>query len=132
MSLEVLHLVATALLEEQQQVENSSGDEDVTFNYTCKITRQYTSTNITLCPSLFDVSIFWKNGLNLFTSLCPGPGEASTSGSVLALLESLQNAPHLEMHKDMITWILKVESELIHSLSLHHNLSPGHRLMSEV
>lgn len=38
-----------------------------------------------------------------------GPGEApSTSGSVLALLESLQNAPHLEVHKDMITWILKV------------------------
>lgn len=39
----------------------------------------------------------------------PGPGEApSPSGSVLALLESLQNAPHLEVHKDMITWILKV------------------------
>ena len=37
-----------------------------------------------------------------------GPGEASTSGSVLALLESLQNAPHLEVHKDIITWILKV------------------------
>uniref|UniRef100_A0A8C9ZWX3 E3 ubiquitin-protein ligase n=1 Tax=Sander lucioperca TaxID=283035 RepID=A0A8C9ZWX3_SANLU len=72
----VLHLVGVALLEEQQQLENSSGDDDVTFNYTCKITR---------------------------------PGEApSTSGSVLALLESLQNAPHLEVHKDMITWILKV------------------------
>uniref|UniRef100_A0A669F0A3 E3 ubiquitin-protein ligase n=1 Tax=Oreochromis niloticus TaxID=8128 RepID=A0A669F0A3_ORENI len=72
----VLHLVGMALLEEQQQLENSSGYEDVTFNYTCKITR---------------------------------PGEApSTSGSVLALLESLQNAPHLEVHKDMITWILKV------------------------
>uniref|UniRef100_A0A7N5ZZ28 E3 ubiquitin-protein ligase n=1 Tax=Anabas testudineus TaxID=64144 RepID=A0A7N5ZZ28_ANATE len=73
----VLHLVGMALLEEQQQLENSSGDDDnVTFNYTCKITR---------------------------------PGEApSTSGSVLALLESLQNAPHLEVHKDMITWILKV------------------------
>uniref|UniRef100_A0A669AZP5 E3 ubiquitin-protein ligase n=1 Tax=Oreochromis niloticus TaxID=8128 RepID=A0A669AZP5_ORENI len=71
----VLHLVGMALLEEQQQLENSSGYEDVTFNYTCKITR---------------------------------PGEApSTSGSVLALLESLQNAPHLEVHKDMITWILK-------------------------
>lgn len=37
--LQVLHLVAMALLEEQQQLENSSGDEDVTFNYTCKITR---------------------------------------------------------------------------------------------
>uniref|UniRef100_A0A671Y2E7 E3 ubiquitin-protein ligase n=1 Tax=Sparus aurata TaxID=8175 RepID=A0A671Y2E7_SPAAU len=72
----VLHLVGVALLEEHQQLENSSGDDDVTFNYTSKITR---------------------------------PGEApSTSGSVLALLESLQNAPHLEVHKDMITWILKV------------------------
>lgn len=38
-----------------------------------------------------------------------GPGAApSPSGSILALLESLQNAPHLEIHKDMITWILKV------------------------
>ncbi|XP_061601978.1 E3 ubiquitin-protein ligase UBR2 isoform X2 [Cololabis saira] len=71
----VLHLVAMALLEEQQQLENRCGEEDVTFSYTCKITR---------------------------------PGEApSSSGSILALLESLQNAPHLEVHKDMITWILK-------------------------
>ncbi|XP_031177403.1 E3 ubiquitin-protein ligase UBR2 isoform X2 [Sander lucioperca] len=76
----VLHLVGVALLEEQQQLENSSGDDDVTFNYTCKITR---------------------------------PGEApSTSGSVLALLESLQNAPHLEVHKDMITWILKLVANI--------------------
>uniref|UniRef100_A0A665WWI0 E3 ubiquitin-protein ligase n=1 Tax=Echeneis naucrates TaxID=173247 RepID=A0A665WWI0_ECHNA len=76
----VLHLVGMALLEEQQQLENSSADEDVTFNYTCKITR---------------------------------PGEApSTSGSVLALLESLQNAPHLEVHKDMITWILKMVTNI--------------------
>ncbi|XP_055358375.1 E3 ubiquitin-protein ligase UBR2 isoform X3 [Betta splendens] len=75
----VLHLVAMALLEEQQQLENSRGDEDVTFNFTCKITR---------------------------------PGEASTSGSVLALMESLQNAPHLEMHKDMITWILKMVANI--------------------
>uniref|UniRef100_A0A3Q2DY53 E3 ubiquitin-protein ligase n=1 Tax=Cyprinodon variegatus TaxID=28743 RepID=A0A3Q2DY53_CYPVA len=73
--LQVLHLVGMALLEEQQQLESSSGDEDVTFTYSNKIT----------------------------------PGEApSTSGSVLALLESLQNAPHLEVHKDMITWILKM------------------------
>ncbi|KAM6915827.1 E3 ubiquitin-protein ligase UBR2 [Xenentodon cancila] len=72
----VLHLVAMALLEEQQQLENSCGDDDVTFNYTSKMTR---------------------------------PGEApSSSGSVLALLESLQNSPHLEVHKDMITWILKM------------------------
>ncbi|XP_069579847.1 E3 ubiquitin-protein ligase UBR2 isoform X3 [Brachyistius frenatus] len=76
----VLHLVGMSLLEEQQQLENSSGDDDITFNYTGKITR---------------------------------PGEApSTSGSVLALLESLQNAPHLEVHKDMITWILKMVSNI--------------------
>uniref|UniRef100_A0A3B3CHS1 E3 ubiquitin-protein ligase n=1 Tax=Oryzias melastigma TaxID=30732 RepID=A0A3B3CHS1_ORYME len=37
-------------------------------------------------------------------------GKAPTSsGSILALLETLQNAPHLEVHKDMITWILKVK-----------------------
>lgn len=36
---QVLHLVGMALLEEQQQLENSSGDDDITFNYTCKITR---------------------------------------------------------------------------------------------
>ncbi|XP_068590618.1 E3 ubiquitin-protein ligase UBR2 [Cebidichthys violaceus] len=75
----VLHLVGVALLEEEQQLE-SSRDDDVTFNYTCKMTR---------------------------------PGEApSTSGSVLALLESLQNAPHLEVHKDMITWILKMVANI--------------------
>uniref|UniRef100_A0A087XHK6 E3 ubiquitin-protein ligase n=1 Tax=Poecilia formosa TaxID=48698 RepID=A0A087XHK6_POEFO len=72
----VLHLVAMALLEEQQQLESSGADEDVSFTFSTRITR---------------------------------PGEApSTSGSVLALLESLQNAPHLEVHKDMITWILKM------------------------
>uniref|UniRef100_A0A3B5KYQ5 E3 ubiquitin-protein ligase n=1 Tax=Xiphophorus couchianus TaxID=32473 RepID=A0A3B5KYQ5_9TELE len=66
----VLHLVAMALLEEQQQLESSGGDEDVSFT---------------------------------FSSEAP-----STSGSVLALLENLQSAPHLEVHKDMITWILKM------------------------
>ncbi|XP_068457943.1 E3 ubiquitin-protein ligase UBR2 isoform X2 [Clinocottus analis] len=71
----VLHLVGVALLEEEQQLESSSRDDDITFNYSCKIT-------------------------------CPGEAP-STSGSALALLESLQNAPHLEVHKDMITWILK-------------------------
>ncbi|XP_053291780.1 E3 ubiquitin-protein ligase UBR2 isoform X1 [Pleuronectes platessa] len=75
----VLHLVAMALLEEQQQLENK-GDDDVTFNYTCKISR---------------------------------PGEApSPTGSVLALLETLQNAPHLEVHKDIITWIIKMVSNI--------------------
>ncbi|XP_075902159.1 E3 ubiquitin-protein ligase UBR2 isoform X1 [Nelusetta ayraudi] len=72
----VLHLVAMALLEEQQQLENIGASEDVTFSYSFKISR---------------------------------PGEApSPTGSVLALLESLQNAPHLEVHKDMISWILKM------------------------
>uniref|UniRef100_A0A3B3CH11 E3 ubiquitin-protein ligase n=1 Tax=Oryzias melastigma TaxID=30732 RepID=A0A3B3CH11_ORYME len=72
----VLHLVGMALLEEQQQLENSSGEDHVTFNYTSRIT-------------------------------CPGEAPTS-SGSILALLETLQNAPHLEVHKDMITWILKM------------------------
>lgn len=40
--LQVLHLVGLALLEEHQQLENSSVEDDITFNYTCKITRQYT------------------------------------------------------------------------------------------
>ncbi|KAG2467425.1 UBR2 ligase, partial [Polypterus senegalus] len=37
---------------------------------------------------------------------CPGdaPGNAP---SMLAMLETLQNVPHLEVHKDMIRWILK-------------------------
>ncbi|KAM9847822.1 E3 ubiquitin-protein ligase UBR2 [Aulostomus maculatus] len=48
-----------------------------------------------------------------YTSKITRPGEApSTSGSVLALLETLQNAPHLEVHKDMITWILKMVSNI--------------------
>uniref|UniRef100_A0A8C7SNL4 E3 ubiquitin-protein ligase n=1 Tax=Oncorhynchus mykiss TaxID=8022 RepID=A0A8C7SNL4_ONCMY len=71
----VLHLIGMGLLEEQQQLKNSSEDHDVSFNFTLKISR---------------------------------PGEApSNTASVLALLENLQNAPHLEVHKDMIRWILK-------------------------
>uniref|UniRef100_A0A673VLK5 E3 ubiquitin-protein ligase n=1 Tax=Salmo trutta TaxID=8032 RepID=A0A673VLK5_SALTR len=71
----VLHLIGMGLLEEQQQLENSSEDHDVSFNFTLKISR---------------------------------PGEApSNTASILALLENLQNAPHLEVHKDMIRWILK-------------------------
>uniref|UniRef100_A0A2K5DTJ1 E3 ubiquitin-protein ligase n=1 Tax=Aotus nancymaae TaxID=37293 RepID=A0A2K5DTJ1_AOTNA len=36
------------------------------------------------------------------------PGEApKNSPSILAMLETLQNAPYLEIHKDMIRWILK-------------------------
>lgn len=37
---QVLHLVAMALLEEQQQLENMGASEDVTFSYSCKISRQ--------------------------------------------------------------------------------------------
>uniref|UniRef100_A0A8D3DRL7 E3 ubiquitin-protein ligase n=1 Tax=Scophthalmus maximus TaxID=52904 RepID=A0A8D3DRL7_SCOMX len=73
----VLHLVAMSLLEEQQQLENNR-DDDVTFNYTYKITRE-----------------------------APSP-----SGSVLALLETLQKAPQLEVHKDMITWIIKMVANI--------------------
>uniref|UniRef100_A0AAR2KYN6 E3 ubiquitin-protein ligase n=1 Tax=Pygocentrus nattereri TaxID=42514 RepID=A0AAR2KYN6_PYGNA len=72
----VLHLIGMALLEEQQQLESNSEDNEVTFNFTLKISR---------------------------------PGEApSNTPSILALLETLQNAPHLEVHKDMIRWILKM------------------------
>uniref|UniRef100_A0A8C7F265 E3 ubiquitin-protein ligase n=1 Tax=Oncorhynchus kisutch TaxID=8019 RepID=A0A8C7F265_ONCKI len=71
----VLHLIGMALLEEHQQLENSSEDNDVYFNFTLKMSR---------------------------------PGEApSNTASVLALLENLQNAPHLEVHEDMIRWLLK-------------------------
>ncbi|KAG9344548.1 hypothetical protein JZ751_011219 [Albula glossodonta] len=76
----VLHLIGMALLEEQQQLESSSEDNDVTFNFTLKISR---------------------------------PGEApSNTPSILALLETLQNAPHLEVHKDMIRWILKTVASI--------------------
>ncbi|XP_034041636.1 E3 ubiquitin-protein ligase UBR2 isoform X3 [Thalassophryne amazonica] len=76
----VFHLMGMALLEEQQQLENVSGDDDITFTYTTKITRL---------------------------------GEAcSSSGSLLALLERLQAAPHLEVHKDMITWIFKMVANI--------------------
>uniref|UniRef100_A0A6Q2XMY6 E3 ubiquitin-protein ligase n=1 Tax=Esox lucius TaxID=8010 RepID=A0A6Q2XMY6_ESOLU len=40
----------------------------------------------------------------------------SNTASVLALLENLQNAPHLEVHKDMIRWILKVGPQPLPSL----------------
>lgn len=145
-SLQVLHLVGMALLEEQQQLENSSGD-DVTFNYTCKITRQYRHTKKHICASscFTNTNILGEEPVSVFRCLnfsalsltpdirmclpaCSGPGEApSTSGSVLALLESLQNAPHLEVHKDMITWILKVNSGHVldsHCSSLFFRPSP--------
>ncbi|TSK42134.1 E3 ubiquitin-protein ligase UBR2 [Bagarius yarrelli] len=72
----VLHLIGMGLLEEQQQLYSSGDDNEVTFNFTHKISR---------------------------------PGEApSNTPSILALLENLQSAPHLEVHKDMIRWILKM------------------------
>uniref|UniRef100_A0AAR2LK17 E3 ubiquitin-protein ligase n=1 Tax=Pygocentrus nattereri TaxID=42514 RepID=A0AAR2LK17_PYGNA len=70
----VLHLIGMALLEEQQQLESNSEDNEVTFNFTLKISRK-----LYICMYI-----------------------------ILALLETLQNAPHLEVHKDMIRWILKV------------------------
>ncbi|KAL8185338.1 UNVERIFIED_CONTAM: E3 ubiquitin-protein ligase ubr2, partial [Gekko kuhli] len=43
-----------------------------------------------------------------FSQKISRPGEApSSSPSILAMLETLQNAPHLEVHKDMFRWILK-------------------------
>uniref|UniRef100_A0A8C1UEU4 E3 ubiquitin-protein ligase n=1 Tax=Cyprinus carpio TaxID=7962 RepID=A0A8C1UEU4_CYPCA len=49
------------------------------------------------------------------------PGEApANTPSILALLETLQNAPHLEVHKDMIRWILKVK---LIQISLQSHLS---------
>ncbi|XP_072121138.1 E3 ubiquitin-protein ligase UBR2 isoform X2 [Mobula birostris] len=44
-----------------------------------------------------------------FTSKVSRPGEApDNSPSILAMLETLQNAPHLEVYKDMIKWVLKL------------------------
>uniref|UniRef100_A0A8C6QT21 E3 ubiquitin-protein ligase n=1 Tax=Nannospalax galili TaxID=1026970 RepID=A0A8C6QT21_NANGA len=43
-----------------------------------------------------------------FTQKISKPGEPpNNSPSILAMLETLQNAPSLEVHKDMIRWILK-------------------------
>ncbi|KAF3831540.1 hypothetical protein GH733_000352 [Mirounga leonina] len=43
-----------------------------------------------------------------FTQKISKPGEApNNSPSILAMLETLQNAPYLDVHKDMIRWILK-------------------------
>ncbi|XP_048391608.1 E3 ubiquitin-protein ligase UBR2 isoform X2 [Stegostoma tigrinum] len=44
-----------------------------------------------------------------FTSKFSCPGEApENTPSILAMLENLQNSPHLEVYKDMIKWILKL------------------------
>uniref|UniRef100_A0A8C1GXE3 E3 ubiquitin-protein ligase n=1 Tax=Cyprinus carpio TaxID=7962 RepID=A0A8C1GXE3_CYPCA len=56
-----------------------------------------------------------------FTLKISRPGEApANTPSILALLETLQNAPHLEVHKDMIRWILKVK---LIQISLQSHLS---------
>ncbi|XP_057197580.1 E3 ubiquitin-protein ligase UBR2 isoform X2 [Triplophysa rosa] len=48
-----------------------------------------------------------------FTLKISRPGEApGNTPSILALLETLQNAPHLEVHKDMIRWILKTVAHI--------------------
>ncbi|XP_043095710.1 E3 ubiquitin-protein ligase UBR2-like isoform X2 [Puntigrus tetrazona] len=48
-----------------------------------------------------------------FTLKISRPGEApANTPSILALLETLQNAPHLEVHKDMIRWILKTVASI--------------------
>ncbi|XP_051504014.1 E3 ubiquitin-protein ligase UBR2 isoform X2 [Myxocyprinus asiaticus] len=48
-----------------------------------------------------------------FTLKISRPGEApGNTPSILALLETLQNAPHLEVHKEMIRWILKTVSNI--------------------
>ncbi|KAK1338408.1 hypothetical protein QTO34_001524 [Cnephaeus nilssonii] len=47
------------------------------------------------------------------------PGEApNNSPSILAMLETLQNAPYLEVHKDMIRWILKKMRESSSAISV--------------
>uniref|UniRef100_A0A8C2EYH2 E3 ubiquitin-protein ligase n=1 Tax=Cyprinus carpio TaxID=7962 RepID=A0A8C2EYH2_CYPCA len=62
-----------------------------------------------------------------FTLKISRPGEApANTPSILALLETLQNAPHLEVHKDMIRWILKVNVT-----RLHHDLLMQVALLSD-
>ncbi|XP_053534592.1 E3 ubiquitin-protein ligase UBR2-like [Ictalurus punctatus] len=86
----VLHLIGMALLEEQQQLENIGDDDEVTFNFTLKISR-------------------------------PGEPPGNTT-SILALLETLQCTLHLEVHKDMIRWILKVKLHLDYVFNLPYSL----------
>lgn len=55
------------------------------------------------------ISLSGNSVINCHCNFFSGPGEApNNSPSILAMLETLQNAPHLEVHKDMIRWILKV------------------------
>ncbi|CAO2607444.1 E3 ubiquitin-protein ligase UBR2 [Lemmus lemmus] len=53
-----------------------------------------------------------------FTQKISKPGDApNNSPSILAMLETLQNAPSLEVHKDMIRWLLKVTFPHFHIAS---------------
>ncbi|XP_053540372.1 E3 ubiquitin-protein ligase UBR2-like [Ictalurus punctatus] len=44
----VLHLIGMALLEEQQQLENIGDDDEVTFNFTLKISRKFCTSSHTI------------------------------------------------------------------------------------
>lgn len=46
--LQVLHLIGMALLEEQQQLENIGDDDEVTFNFTLKISRKFCTSSHTI------------------------------------------------------------------------------------
>lgn len=60
--------------------------------------------------SLLQEWVLWS--MSWFCAFCfffSEPGDApNNSPSILAMLETLQNAPSLEVHKDMIRWLLKV------------------------
>ncbi|XP_048457289.1 E3 ubiquitin-protein ligase UBR2 [Rhincodon typus] len=59
-----------------------------------------------------------------FTSKFSCPGEApENTPSILAMLESLQNSPHLEVYKDMIKWILKLFG-IVKKMRERSNLAP--------
>ncbi|KAM8946628.1 E3 ubiquitin-protein ligase UBR2 isoform 2-T2 [Pelodytes ibericus] len=59
--------------------------------------------------NISDDNVFTFN----FTQKISRPGESpNMSPSILAMLETLQNAIHLEVHKDMIRWILKTYSAI--------------------
>lgn len=96
-------------------VSNKTQSFGVQFKFSYLIGRLWRKKHHTLTHCLF---VFI---LCVCVCVCVGPGESpSPSGSILALLETLQNAPHLEVHKDLITWILKVMTVVMTShLGVH-------------
>lgn len=96
-------------------VSNKTQSFGVQFKFSYLIGRLWRKKHHTLTHCLF---VFI---LCVCVCVCVGPGESpSPSGSILALLETLQNAPHLEVHKDLITWILKVMTVVMTShLDVH-------------